>query len=63
MEKTIHYLLGYQLYSVQQMQPLNDIRKLDSTLQNSSEDQSLTILLHGSEFALNVHKKIKPLTF
>ena len=33
--------------------------KLDSTLQNSSEDQLLTVLLHGFEkFALNVNKKI-----
>ena len=37
--------------------------KLDSTLQNSSEDQLLTVLLHGFEkFALNVNKEIIRLT-
>ena len=37
--------------------------KLDSTLQNSSEDQLLTVLLYGSEkSALNVNKEIIRLT-
>ena len=35
------------------------VYKLDSTLQNSSEDQLLTVLLYGSEkFALNSNKEI-----
>ena len=62
-ETTIHYFLRSQLYSVQRVELLNDIYRLDSTLQNSSEDQLLTILLYGCEkFALNVNKEILRLT-
>ena len=57
-EATIHYLLRCRLYSVQRVELLNGVYKLDFTPQNSSEDQLLTILLYGSEkFALNVNKK------
>ena len=59
-ETTIHYLLRCRLYSVQRAWLLNGVYKLDSTLQNSSEDQLLTVLLHGSEkFVLNVNKEIR----
>ena len=57
-EATIHYLLRYQLYSVPRVELLDGVHKFDSTLQNSSEDQLLTVLLYGFErFALNVNKK------
>ena len=62
-ETTIHYLLPSQLYSVQKVELPNGAYKLDSTLKNSSEDQSLTVLLYGSQkFALNVNKEIIRLT-
>ena len=37
-ERTIHYLLRCRLYSVQRAELLNNVYKLDSALQNSSED-------------------------
>ena len=62
-ENIIQYLLRCLLYSVQRTELLNGVYKLDSTLQNSSENQLLAILLHGSEtFALNVNKEIIRLT-
>ena len=48
-EASIHYLLRCRFYSVQRVELLNDVYILDSTLQNSSEDQLLTVLLYGSE--------------
>ena len=51
-ETTIHYLLCCRLYSVQGAELLNGVYKLDSTLQNSSEDQLVTVLLYGSEHLL-----------
>ena len=62
-ETTIHNLLRCRLYSVQRVELLNGVYKLDSTFQNSSEDQLLTVLLYASEtFALNVNKEILRLT-
>ena len=62
-ETTIHYLLCYQLYSVPRVELLDSVHKFDSTLQNSSEDQLLTVLLYGSEkYASNVNKEILRLT-
>ena len=62
-ETTIHCLLRCRLYSVQRVELLDGVYKLDSTLQNSSEDQWLRVLLYGSEkFALNVNKEIIRLT-
>ena len=62
-ETTIHCLLCFQLYSVQRAELLNGVYKLNSPLQNSSEDQLLTVLLYGSEkLALNVNKEIIRLT-
>ena len=56
---TIHYLVRCRYCSVQRVERLDGVYKLDSTLQNSSEDQSLTVLLYGSEkYALNVNKEI-----
>ena len=52
---TIHYILLWRLYSVQRVELLNGVYKLGSTLENSSEDQLLTVLLYGSEkFALTL---------
>ena len=62
-ETTIHYLLRCRVYLIQRVELLNGVYKLDSTLQNSSEDQLLTVLLYGSEkYALNVNKEILRLT-
>ena len=44
-----HYLMRCRLYSVQRAELLDGVYKLDSTLQNSLEDQLLTVLLYGSE--------------
>ena len=42
---------------------LDGVYKLSSILQNSSEDQLLTVLLYGSKkYALNVNKEILRLT-
>ena len=60
---TIHYLLRYQLYSVPRVELVDGVHKFDSTLQNPSEDQLLTVLLYGSEkYASNVNKEIIRLT-
>ena len=55
---TIHYLLRYQLYSVPRVELVDGVHKFDSTLQNPSEDQLLTVLLYGSEkYASNIKKR------
>ena len=62
-ETTTHYVLRSQLYSFQRVKRLNGLYKLESALQNSSEDQLLTVFLYGSKkFALNLHKEIITLT-
>ena len=62
-ETTIHYLLCCRLYSVQRVEFPDGVYKLDSTLQNSSEDQLLTAVLYGSEkYALSINKEIIRLT-
>ena len=46
-------------YSVQKVVLLDGVYILNSILQNSSEDQLLTVLLYGSKkYALNVNKEI-----
>ena len=62
-ETTVHYFLRCRLYSIQRAELLDGVYKLESPLQNSSEDQSLTVILYDSEkFVLNVNKKIIRLT-
>ena len=62
-ETTIHYLLRCWVYSIQRVELLDGVYKLDSTLQNSSEDQLLTVPFYGSEkYSLNVNKEILRLT-
>ena len=62
-ETITHYLLRYRIYSVVRMELLDSVRKFDSTLQNYSEDQLLTVLLYGSEkYTSNVNKGILRLT-
>ena len=52
-----------QLFITSCVVDFDGVYKLDSTLQNSSEDQLLTVLLYGFEkFALNVNKEIVRLT-
>ena len=45
-ETTIHYFLRCRLYSVQRVELVNSVYKLDSTLHNSSEDHLLTVILY-----------------
>ena len=62
-ETTIHYLLRCRVYSVQRAELLDGVCKLEFTLQNSSEDHLLTVLLYGSQkYALNVNKENMRLT-
>ena len=44
-QTTIHYLFHCRVYSIQRVELLNGVYKLDSTLQNCSEDQLLTNLV------------------
>ena len=59
-EKAIHYLWHCQLYSVQRVELLHGVYKLDSALQNSSENHPITNLSNGSEKSSmkNLNKKI-----
>ena len=63
-EKAIHYLSHGQLYSVQRVELLRGVYKLDSTLQNSSENHLITNLLSSSEISSikNLNKEIVFLT-
>ena len=55
--------LRSRLHSFQGAELRGGVNKLDSTLQNSSEDQLLTVFLYVSEkYALNVNKEIIRLT-
>ena len=58
-ETNIHYPLCCRLFSVQRVELLNGVYKLDSTLQNYPEDQLLTVILYGPEkSSFNVNKEI-----
>ena len=59
-EKTIYYLLLCRLFSVQRAELVNGINKLDSTLQNFSEDQLLTehLLRCSEKSALKTHPQV-----
>ena len=48
-ETTLHYLLRCDLYSIYRLELLNDICTLNGSLQNSSEEKLLKILLYGAE--------------
>ena len=48
-ETTLHYLLCCDLYSIYQLELLNDISPLNGSLKNSSEEKLLKILLYGAE--------------
>ena len=62
-EISILHLLALQHYSVQRLELLNGVFKLDSALQNSSKNQPVTILPCSSQkFALNVNKHTLNLT-
>ena len=62
-ETTIHYLLCYRLHSVLRVELFDGVHKFNSTFQNSSEDQLLTVPLHGSEkYASDVNSEILSLT-
>ena len=59
-EKAIHYLWHCQLYSVQRVELLHGVYKLDSALQNSSENHLITNLSNSSEISSmkNLNKEI-----
>ena len=62
-ETTILPFWRCQRYSVQRLELLNGVFKLDSALQNSSKNQPVTILPCSSQkFALNVNKHTLNLT-
>ena len=48
-ETTLHYLLCCDLYSIYQLELLNDICTLNGSLKNSSEEKLLKILFYGAE--------------
>ena len=48
-EATLDYLLRRDLYSIYQLELLNDICALNESLKNSSEEKLLKILLYGAE--------------
>ena len=52
-ETTIHYLLRCRLYSVQRAALFDGVDKLDSNLQNSSEDQLLTVSSYMIDYDKN----------
>ena len=49
-EKTLHYLLHCDLYSVYRLELLNDICALNESLKNFSEENLLKILFYGAEY-------------
>ena len=59
-EKAIHYLWHCQLYSVQKVELLHGVYKLDFALQNSSEYHLITNLSNSSEISSmkNLNKEI-----
>ena len=46
---TLHYLLRCDLYSIYRLEFLNDICALNGSLENSSKEKILKILLYGAE--------------
>ena len=56
---TLHYLLRCNLYSIYQLELLNDIYTLNRSLKNSSEEKLLKTLLYGAEdFASQMNSEI-----
>ena len=48
-ETTLHYLLPSDLYSIYQLELHSDICDLNGSLENSTEEKLLKILLYGAE--------------
>ena len=48
-ETSLHYLLCYDLYSIYQLELLNDVCDLNRSLKNSPEEKLLKILLYRVE--------------
>ena len=48
-ETTLHYILHCNLYSIYQLELLNDICALTESLKNFLEENLLKILLYGAE--------------
>ena len=56
--KIIHYLLCCDLYSIYQLEVLNDIRALKESLKNFSGENFLKILLYGAaDFTLQMNSE------
>ena len=50
-------------YFVQRLELFKNVYELDSTYKNSSENESLTIILHGSEkIPVSINKEVVNLT-
>ena len=48
-ETTLHYLLHCDFYSIYRLELLNDICALNDSLNNTSEENLLKVLLYGAE--------------
>ena len=58
-ETTLHYLLHYNLYSVQRLELLGTACDLNLSLKSHSDENFLNVLLYGSEeFNCNMNKEI-----
>ena len=58
-ETTLHYLLHYNLYSVQRLELLFNACDLNLSLKSHSDENFLNVLLYGSEeFNCNMNKEI-----
>ena len=58
-ETTLHYLLHYNLYSVQRLELLGNACDLNLSLKSHSDENFLNVLLYGSEeFNCNMNKEI-----
>ena len=58
-ETTLHYLLHYNLYSVQRLELLFNACDLNLSLKSHSDENFLNVLLYGSEeFNYNMNKEI-----
>ena len=49
LETTLHYLLHCDFYSIYRLELLNDICALNDSLNNTSEENLLKVLLYGAE--------------
>ena len=61
-QTTLHYLLSCDLYSIYRLELLNDIFALKGSLESSSEEKLLKILLYGEDFTSQMNSEISKCT-